>query len=94
MISFFVASSYVDLDLVPIWVMCKAVVLEVVWVPADLVAPSEVEKLVPPLDLILVCWGYSDPENFHSESMAAVVARVRFVSVVEMCFCARCGKYY
>ena len=71
-----------DLDLGPIWVMWKAVVLEVVWVPAYLVAPSEVAKLVPPSELLLVCWGYSDPENFHFESLAAVVTRVRFISYV------------
>ena len=58
--------------------MWKEVVLEVVWVPAKLVAPSEVAKPVPPSGLVLVCWGYSKPENFHSESVAAVVARVKF----------------
>ena len=31
-----------DLDLDPRWVMCKAVVLEVAWVPAELVSTSEV----------------------------------------------------
>ena len=81
-----------DLDLDSSWVVWKAVVLEVVWVPSEVVAPSDVAKLVPPSELLLVCWGYSDPENFHFESVAAVVARVRFVSVVEMCFCARCGQ--
>ena len=55
--------------------------------------PWEVEKSVPPLDMVLVCWGYSEVEYFHSESVVAVVARVKFVSVVEMCFCAGCGKY-
>ena len=49
-------------------------------------------ETAPPLDLLLVCWGYSDPEIFYFESVAAVVIRVIFVSVVEMCFCARCGK--
>ena len=78
--------------LYPSLVMWKVVVLELVWVPAELVAPSEVEKPVPTLGLILVFWGYSDPENFRSESMAAVVTRIIFVSVVEICFCEICGK--
>ena len=82
-----------NLDLDPIWVMCKAVVLEVVWVPAEVVAPLEVAKPVSPSELVLICWGYSEVENFHSESMAAVVARVNIISVVDMCFCERCGKY-
>ena len=50
----------------------------------DAFSPSEVEKLVPPSDLVLVFWGYSEVEDFHSESVVAVVARVKFVSVVEM----------
>ena len=44
-----------DLDLDPIWVMWKAAVLEVVWVLDEVVLPSEVVKLVPSLELILVC---------------------------------------
>ena len=59
----------------------------------EVFAPSEVEKTVPPLDLVLVCWRYSEVEDFHSESVVAVVARVKFVSVVGMCFCAECGQY-
>ena len=82
-----------DLDLDPSWVMWKSVVLEVVCVLAEVVAPSKVTKPVPPLELLLVCWGYSEPGNFHYESVVAVVARVDFVSVFEMCFCARCGQY-
>ena len=58
--------------------MCKAVVLRVVRVTDKLVAPSEVVRLAPPSELLLVCWGYSDPEHFHFESVASVVARVRF----------------
>ena len=77
-----------DLDLDPSWVMWKAVVLEVVWVPAEVVVTSEVAKLIPPSELLLVCWGYYDPGNFHFESVAAVVTRVRFVSV----FVGDCGK--
>ena len=42
--------------------MQKYEVLEMVWVPADLVATLEVAKLVPPLELLLVSWGYYDPE--------------------------------
>ena len=60
--------------------------------PDEVVTISEVAKLVPPSDLLLVSWGYSDLEIFHFESVAAVVARVRFVSVVEMCFCEICGQ--
>ena len=81
-----------DLDLDPSWVMCKAVLLEVVWVPVEVISPSEFAKLVPPSELLLVCWGYSDPEKFHFESVAAAVARVRFVSVVDICFCEICGQ--
>ena len=66
--------------------------MEVVWVPAEVVATSDVAKLVLPSELLLVCWGYSDTGNFHSESMAAVVERVIFVSVVKMYFYARFGK--
>ena len=62
------------------------------WVPDEVVALLEVAKPVPPLELVLVFWGYSGVENFHSESVSAVVARVKFVSVVEMCFYERCGK--
>ena len=74
-------------------VIWKAVVLEVMWVLDELVAPSEVAKPVSPSELVLVCWGYSEVEDFYSESVVAVVARVNFASMVDMCFCARCGKY-
>ena len=60
--------------------------------PTEVVAPSDVAKRVPPSEPLLVCWRYSEPENFHSGSMAAVVARVKFVSMVEVCFYARCGQ--
>ena len=49
---------------------------------AEVVAPSEVLKPVTPLELVLVCWGYYEVEKIHSESVAAVVAMVKFVSVV------------
>ena len=81
-----------DLDLDPSWVMCKAVILDMVRVLAEVVALSEVEKPVPPSELVLVCWRYYEVEDLHSESMVAVVERVNFVSVVDMCFYARCGK--
>ena len=68
---------YLDLD--SSWVVWKAIVFEIVWVPDVVVAPSEVAKLIPPSKLLLLCWGYSDPENFHVESVAAVMARLRFV---------------
>ena len=64
--------------------ICKAIVLEVMWVLAEVFAPSEVAKPVPPPDLVLACWGYSEVKNFHSESVAAVATRVKFVSGVEM----------
>ena len=48
----------------------------------ELFSPLEVAKLVPPSEL--VCWGYSEVGYFHSESVVAVAARVKFVSVVEM----------
>ena len=51
---------------------------------AEVVAPSEVAKLVLTSELLLVCWGYYNAEKFHSESVAAVLARVIFVSVVNI----------
>ena len=56
--------------------MRKDLVLDVVWVITEVVLPSDSAKLVPPSELVLVCWGYSEVEDFHSESMVAVVARV------------------
>ena len=55
----------------------------------EVFAPSEVVKTVPPLELVLRFWRYFEVEYFHSESVVAVVVRVIFVRVVEMCFCAR-----
>ena len=81
-----------DLDADPSWLIRKAEILEVVWVPTEVFVPSEVAKPVPPSELVLVCWGYFEVEDFHSESVVAVVVRAKFVSVVEVCFCARCGK--
>ena len=81
-----------DMDLDPSYLMWNSAVLEVVWLLVEVVTPSEVVNPVPPLELVLVCWGYSEVEDFHSESVVAVMARVKFVSVVEICFCARCGK--
>ena len=79
-----------DLDLYPRLVMWNASGLKVVWVLFEVVAPLEVAKTVPPSDLVLVCWGYSEVEYFHSESLVAVVVRVKFVSMVDMYSCARC----
>ena len=42
--------------------------------------------------MVLVCWGYFEVEDFHSESVVAVAVRVEFVSAVEMCLCARGGQ--
>ena len=89
---FFDFFSSMALDVGPSLVIWKDIFLKVVRVPADLVAPSEVTKMFPPSELLLVCWGYSDPESFHFESVLAVMARVIFVSLVEMCLCTRCGK--
>ena len=50
----------------------------------EVFAPSYVAKPVPPSELVLVCWGYFEVEDFYSESVVAVVVRVKFVSVVEM----------
>ena len=77
-----------DLDLDPSWLMWKAIDLEMVWLLAELVALLEFAKLVPPSELVLVCWGYYEVEVFHSGSVVAVVARVKFVNIVEMFFCA------
>ena len=62
--------------------MWKAIFLDVVWVPDEVVTPSGVAKPVPPLELVLVFWGYSEVENFYSESVAAVVTRVKSISLV------------
>ena len=83
-----------DWNLDPSWVMWKAIVLEVVWVLNEVFVPSEVAKPGPPSELVLVCWGYLEVEDFHSESVVAVVVRIKFVSVVEMCLCVRFGKSY
>ena len=53
-----------DLDLDPSWVIWKAVFLEVVLVMTEVFAPSEVEKMVPPLGLVLVFWRYFEVEFF------------------------------
>ena len=58
----------------------------------EVFSPLEVVKPAPALELVLVCWGYSGVEYFHSKSVVAVVARVKCVSVVDMCFCAKCGQ--
>ena len=53
-----------DLDLDPIWVMRKAVVLEVVSVLTEVFAHSEVAKPVPPSELLLVYWRYFEGVKF------------------------------
>ena len=52
----------------------------------------EVSKTFPSSELVLVFWGYFEVEDFHSESVVAVSARVKFVSVVEKCFFEKYGK--
>ena len=79
-------------DVDPSWGMWKATMLEAVWVLTEEFAPSEVEKLFPPSELVLVCWGYFEVEDFHSKFVVALVVMVNFVSVDEMCFFSRCGK--
>ena len=81
-----------DLNVYPSWVMWKATILDVVWVLTEVFVPSEVAKPVPTLDMVLVCWGYFEVEDFHSESVVAFVVMLKCVSVVEMCFCEKCGK--
>ena len=81
-----------DLDVCPSWVMWKDEVLEVFWVLTGVFAPSEVAKPAPPSELVLVFWVYFEVEDFHSESMVAGVVRVKFVSVVDICFCSRYGQ--
>ena len=76
-----------DLNVDPIWIMCKAELLDVVWVMTEVFEPSEVAKPVPTSELVLICWGFLEVEYFHSESVVALVARVKFVSMVEMCIC-------
>ena len=73
-----------DLDVDPSWVMWKAGFLEVVWVLTELFATLEVVKPVPPLEMVLVCWGCFELEDFHSEAVVAVVVRVNFFSMVDM----------
>ena len=73
--------------------MLKSALLEVVWVLTDVFKPSEVAKSVPSSELVLVCRGYFEVGDFHSKSVVALVAMVKFLSVDEMCFFARCGKY-
>ena len=63
------------------------------WVMTDVFAQSEVATPVQPSELVLVCLGYFEVEDFHSESVVVVVARVKFVSMVDMCFFARWGQY-
>ena len=71
-----------DLDVYPSWVMCKDAVLEVVWFLTEVFVLLEVEKPVPPSEMVLVCWGYFEVDDFHSEFVVALVVMVQFVSVV------------
>ena len=81
-----------DLDVDPSWYMWKDTLLEAVWMLADVFAPSEVAKPVPPSELVLVCWGYFEVEGFHSEFVVALVVMVKFVNLDEIWFLARCGQ--
>ena len=71
-----------DLDLNPRWVMWKAELLEMLRMLTDAFALSEVAKPVPPSEMVLVCWGYFEVDDFHSEFVVALVVMVQFVSVV------------
>ena len=51
----------------------------------DVFAPLEVAKPVPPSELLLVCWGYFEVEDFHYDIVISLVVTVKFVSVAEMC---------
>ena len=70
----------------------KAALLEVAWVLTDAFAPSGFAKTVPTSEMVLLCWGYFEVEDFHSEFVVTLVVIVKFVSVAEMCFFARFGK--
>ena len=73
-----------DLDVDPIWVMWMAAVMELVRVLNEVFSSLEVAKTVPPLEMVLICWGYFEVEYFHSESVVALVLMVKFISTVEM----------
>ena len=73
-----------DLDVDPVWVMWMAAVMELVQVLNEVFATSEVAKTVPPLEMVLISWGYFEVEYFHSESVVALVLMVKFISTVEM----------
>ena len=77
----------------PRLVMWKSAVLELVCVMTEVFAPLEVAKTGPPSEMVLVCWGYVEVEYFHSESVVSLVVMVKFVSAVEICFCAKSGQY-
>ena len=47
-----------DLYVDPIWGVFKSALLEAVLVMTDVFALLEVEKPVPPSELVPVCWGY------------------------------------
>ena len=81
-----------NLDLDPSWLMWTAAILKVVRVLTDAFSPSEVAKTAPLSELVLMCWGHFEVENFHSEFVVALVVTVKSVSTVEMCFFAICGK--
>ena len=51
--------------------------MDVVLVLSEVFSHLEFEKPVPHSELVLVCWGYSEVEYFHSESVVAAVARVK-----------------
>ena len=81
-----------ELDVDSSWVMWKATVFEVVWVLTEVLTASKVVKPVQPSEMVLVCWGYFEVEDFHSESVLALVVMVNFVRMVEMCFCENCEQ--
>ena len=72
----------------------KAALLEVAWVLTDAFAPSGFAKTVPTSEMVLLCWGYFEVEDFHSEFVVSMVVIVKIVNVIEICFFARFWKYY
>ena len=72
--------------------MCKVALLEAVWVLTIVSAPSEVAKMVPTSDLVLVFWWFLVVEDSHFDSMVALGVTVKKLCGAKMCFFAKCGK--
>ena len=91
---FLILLFFKSMNVDPIWGELKADLLEAVWVPNLVFAPSEVAKPFPPSELVLVCWWSFGVECFHFDSVGALGVMATFTSRAGMCFFARCGKHY